>query len=104
MTFEFSDRGRAAFARVTKREARRGAQVPRRPGTAIQESFQRFAIALDGQLVSLATIDYQQNPEGIPGDSGAQINGIGDLRETQELARNLAARPLPLDLVPVGSR
>jgi preprotein translocase subunit SecD len=104
VTFDFTDKGRDAFARVTRREAQRGAQVPRPPGTDIQATFQKFAIALDGQLVSLATIDYQQNPEGIPGDTGAQINGIGDITQTQELARNLAARPLPLDLVPVSSR
>jgi SecD/SecF fusion protein len=104
VTFQFSDRGRAAFARVTKREAVRGAQIPHAPGAPVQETFQKFAIALDGQLVSLATIDYQENPEGIAGDTGAQINGLGNLRETQELARNLATRPLPLDLVPVKSR
>jgi preprotein translocase subunit SecD len=93
-----------AFARTTRREALRGARIPRPPGTPIVDTFQKFAIALDNQLVSLATIDYQQNPQGIPGDTGAQLNGLGDIQQTQELARNLGSRPLPLDLVRVSTR
>ena len=104
VTFDFTAKGRKAFARVTKREADRGAQISRPPGTDIQSTFQRFAIALDNQLVSLATINYQQNPQGIPGDTAAQVNGLGDIQQTQELARNLASHPLPLDLVAVRSR
>jgi SecD/SecF fusion protein len=104
VTFSFTDRGRRAFARVTKREADRGARTRRPPGTDIQSTFQKFAIARDNQLVSLATIDYQQNPNGIPGDTGAQINGLGNIQETQEIARAMASPPLPLDLVQVSSR
>src|SRR2546423_517099 len=103
-TFNFTERGRRAFARVTKREARRGEQIRRPSGTDIQSTFQTFAIALDNQLVSRATIDYQQNPNGIPGDTGAQINGLGDIAQTQDIARAMASPPLPLDLVRVGSR
>ncbi|MEA2437747.1 MAG: SecD/SecF fusion protein [Thermoleophilaceae bacterium] len=102
--FDFTGKGRMAFARTTRREALRGARIPRPPGTPIVDTFQKFAIALDNQLVSLATIDYQQNPQGIPGDTGAQLNGLGDIQQTQELARNLGSRPLPLDLVRVSTR
>src|SRR5204862_273022 len=35
VTFNFTDKGRAAFARATKREADRGAQILRPPGTDI---------------------------------------------------------------------
>jgi preprotein translocase subunit SecD len=59
---------------------------------------------LDNQLVSRATVDYQQNPDGIPGDTGAQINGIGDIQQTQDLAQVLRVRPPPLDLVLVKVR
>jgi SecD/SecF fusion protein len=103
VTFEFDDEGRAAFARVTKREAERGAQQLRPPGVPIENTFQRFAITLDNQIVSLATINYQENPEGIDGSSGAQINGIGDLRATRELAEALSIGPLPLDLQVVSA-
>ena len=98
VTFNFTDKGRAAFARATKREADRGAQILRPPGTDIQSTFQTFAITLDNQLVSRATVDYQQNPEGIPGDTGAQINGIGDIQQTQDLAQNLRIGALPIAL------
>src|SRR5436305_35744 len=72
VAFNFTDKGRAAFARATKREAERGSQILVPPGTDPQNTFQRFAITLDNQLVSLATINYRENPEGIPGDTGAQ--------------------------------
>jgi preprotein translocase subunit SecD len=68
------------------------------PGADPQASFQRFAIALDDQIVSLAAINYRDNPEGIPGGTGAQVNGSGNIRQTQELARSLADG-LPLDLL-----
>ncbi|MEA2439481.1 MAG: SecD/SecF fusion protein [Thermoleophilaceae bacterium] len=98
VAFDFTDKGRATFARATKREADRGAQILRPPGSDIRDTFQKFAITLDNQVVSLATIDYQQNPEGIPGDTGAQINGIGDIQQTQDLAQNLRIGALPIAL------
>jgi SecD/SecF fusion protein len=98
VTFNFTDKGRAAFARATKREADRGAQILRAPGQDVRSTFQTFAITLDNQLVSRATVDYQQNPEGIPGDTGAQINGIGNIQQTQDLAQNLRIGALPIAL------
>jgi SecD/SecF fusion protein len=103
VTFEFDDEGRAAFARVTKREAERGAQQLRPPGTPIENTFQRFAITLDNKIVSLATINYQENPGGIDGSTGAQINGIGSLAETRAIAEALSLGPLPLDLQVVSA-
>ena len=32
------------------------------------------------------TIDFDENPDGIPGDNGAQISGIGDVNEAKDLA------------------
>src|SRR4051812_18589316 len=98
VTFNFTDKGRAAFARATKREAVRGSQILRGPGQTPNDTFQRFAITLDNQIVSLATIDYQQNPEGIDGQTGAQINGIGDIQATQDLAEQLRIGALPIEL------
>jgi hypothetical protein len=104
VTFAFTGRGRNSFASLTKREAERGARVRPRAGAAPQDSFQTFAIVLDGKLVSRATIDHRVFPHGIRGDSGAQINGLGDIQGTQELARNLDTGPLTLDLVPIRTR
>ncbi|MDX6631783.1 MAG: SecD/SecF fusion protein, partial [Gaiellales bacterium] len=98
VSFEFTDKGRAAFARATKREAQRGQNILLPPGAAPDSTFQRFAITLDNQVVSLATIDYRQNPEGIPGDTGAQINGIGNIQQTQDLAESLRIGALPISL------
>jgi SecD/SecF fusion protein len=97
VTFNFSKKGRQAFARVTKRIAQRGSEVLL-PGASNQDKFQHFAITLDDQIVSRATIDFIENPEGIDGRTGAQINGIGSIQETQDLAENLRIGALPVKL------
>ena len=101
VTMEFSDEGREAFAAVTRRIAQRGAEVLLPPGASEEQrqgALQRFAITLDNQIVSLATIDFRENPEGIDGRTGAQINGIGDLGQTQDLAESLRIGALEIDL------
>ena len=109
VNMEFSDSGEAAFAAVTKRIAERGRNCetlagvdptcPNLPqGSPPEDYFQRFAITLDGVIVSLATIDYQDNPEGIDGRSGASIQNIGDIGQAQDLAENLRIGALPIDL------
>ncbi len=80
VTMEFTDKGRKAFAGVTKRIAQRGQDILLPPGTPKDAALQRFAITLDNKIVSLATIDFRENPEGIDGRTGAQINGIGSLQ------------------------
>ena len=98
VTMDFTDKGREAFARVTKRIAERGAKVILPPGTDKQQAFQRFAITLDNKIVSLATIDFVQNPEGIDGRTGAQIENIGDFNAANDLAENLRIGALPIEL------
>lgn len=98
VTMEFTDHGRKQFAAATKREAQRGAaQIPQ-PGAPIDQTYQRFAITLDNQIISLATINYRENPDGIDGRTGAQINNIGSIGETQDLAENLRIGALPIGL------
>jgi len=98
VSMEFTDDGRKAFAEVTKRIAERGANIIVRPGEDRDLTLQRFAITLDDKIVSRATIDYRENPEGIDGRTGAQINGIGSLSETQDLAESLRIGALPITL------
>jgi SecD/SecF fusion protein len=98
VTMEFTKGGRLAFARATKREAQRGSEIILPPGTNKDAALQRFAITLDNKIVSLATIDFRENPEGIDGRTGAQINGIGSIKETQDLAESLRIGALPIDL------
>jgi SecD/SecF fusion protein len=107
VNMEFTDKGREAFARVTKRIAQRGRDCetlagvdPKCPpqGSSPEQFFQRFAITLDNQIVSLATIDYQENPDGIDGRNGASIQNIGSIQDAQDLAENLRIGALPIDL------
>jgi SecD/SecF fusion protein len=98
VSMEFTDEGRKAFAAVTKRIAERGSEIIVPPGGDRNQTLQRFAITLDNKTVSLATIDYRDNPEGIDGRTGAQINGIGSITETQDLAENLRIGALPIEL------
>jgi SecD/SecF fusion protein len=97
VTFEFSEEGQEAFAAVTQRIAERGQSLSAFLGQGPQ-SFQRFAITLDDELISLATIDYIENPTGIDGRTGASIENIGSLEETQALAESLRIGALPIDL------
>jgi SecD/SecF fusion protein len=102
VTFQFSNFGRKQFASTTKRIAERGSRqivppgVP--PSQAAQFADQRFAITLDDQIISLATVDFHDNPEGIDGRTGAEINNIGSLQEAQDLAKNLRIGALPIKL------
>jgi SecD/SecF fusion protein len=98
VTMNFTDKGRKAFARATKREAQRGSNILLPPGTDKQNAFQNFAITLDNQIVSLANISFIDNPDGIPGDTGAQISGLGGIQEAQDLANNLRIGALPVTL------
>ncbi len=106
VNMEFTDKGRQAFAAVTKRIAERGRNCetlagvdPKCPqGSQPSDFFQRFAITLDNKIVSLATIDYQENPDGIDGRNGASIQNIGSIQDAQDLAENLRIGALPIDL------
>jgi SecD/SecF fusion protein len=99
VTMEFSDEGREAFASVTKRIAERGFNLSlTNPGVPRDQFLQSFAITLDDQIVSLATIDFQENPEGIDGRTGAQIEGVGSFDDANDLAESLRIGALPIEL------
>src|SRR5215208_3913066 len=103
VTMEFTDEGRRAFEQVTKRIAQRGSETLLPPGTPPEAAFQRFAITLDNQVISLATINFRENPEGIDGRTGAQITGIGSIEETQDLSNSLRIGALPIDLALISN-
>ncbi|HXD59406.1 MAG TPA: protein translocase subunit SecD [Thermoleophilaceae bacterium] len=98
VTMNFTGKGRAAFARTTKDIANRGQQQLAVPGQPAANRFQRFAITLDNQIISLATIDFNDNPNGIDGRTGAEIDNIGSYQETSDLAQNLRIGALPINL------
>jgi SecD/SecF fusion protein len=99
VSMEFSDKGREAFARVTKRIAQRGFDASTlNPGADPDDLAQRFAITLDDQIVSLASIDFVENPEGIDGRNGAQIENVGDFEAANDLSESLRIGALPVTL------
>ncbi|MDX6642225.1 MAG: preprotein translocase subunit SecD, partial [Solirubrobacteraceae bacterium] len=97
VTFDFSDKGRSAWHSVTRKIAQRG-QEQQVPGQSPRESFQHFAAVLDGALVTVPYIDFQQNPDGIDGANGADIEGGFTIPTAQDLARNLQSGALPIKL------
>lgn len=100
VTFEFNDEGRQAFHEVTRRIAQRGqsqaiGQVD--PQTAAAMSG-HFAVVLDNEVVSRPIINFQENPDGIDGRTGAQISGSFSITEAQDLATILQIGALPINL------
>lgn len=91
VTFDFSDEGRLAFQRITQRIAERGLESGQGQPYA-------FAIVLDGEIVSRPIIDFDENPTGIDGRTGAQISGNFQLTEAQDLATFLRIGALPVEL------
>ncbi|HEY6067516.1 MAG TPA: protein translocase subunit SecD [Gaiellaceae bacterium] len=97
---QFTGKGKKVFHTITRREAERGALVcqGQRDQTSVQRCAQHFAIVLDAQIQSVPYIDFVRNPDGIPGDNGAQIDmgrggGLGDAKR---LALVLQTGALPV--------
>jgi SecD/SecF fusion protein len=106
VTFNFTDTGREAFQNVTRTIAQRGLQnAP--PGVAgnsqLADQYSgHFAIVLDEQVKSRPIINFVENPDGIDGRTGAEINGLS-LDESQNLAKILQFGALPVDLTQISS-
>ncbi|CAN5431066.1 protein translocase subunit SecDF [soil metagenome] len=100
VNFEFSDKGQDAFATVTKDIAERGL-TNATPGISAQDASQvsgHFAVVLDNEIVSRPIINFVENPAGIDGRQGAQIEGAGNVQEAQDLAEFLKIGALPIEL------
>jgi SecD/SecF fusion protein len=92
---QFTNKGNKAFYKVTKNEGLRG---------QIRKQSQHFAIVLDSEIRSFPQIDYTDSSvnNGInPAGTGAQITGIGSLKEAQNLALVLQTGALPVKFVPL---
>ena len=93
VTMQFTDKGSDKFGDITDEEADRGRLLSTTVG---QKVTQHFAIVLDREIKSWPSIDWEQYPNGISGTNGAQITGIGDLREAKDLALVLQTGALPV--------
>jgi SecD/SecF fusion protein len=106
VTFNFTGKGRDEFSDVTKAIAQRGLQnAP--PGVAgnsqLADQYSgHFAIVLDQQIKSRPIVNFVDNPNGIDGRTGAEINGLGQ-QESQDLAEILQIGALPVDLTQISS-
>jgi SecD/SecF fusion protein len=97
VTFSFTGSGRAKFHDVTRRIAQRGA-ANALPGENPAAASDHFAIVLDNEVVSRPIINYQENPDGIDGRTGAQISGGFNVDSAQKLAEFLKRGALQIDL------
>jgi len=95
--FRFTDHGKQAFQDVTREISQRGTSLTL-PGVNPQSVLQHFAVALDGELISVASIDPQQLPDGIDGENGALIEGGFTIQSAQDLANLIQLGALPIGL------
>jgi SecD/SecF fusion protein len=96
---QFTGQGKKIFHRITRSEAQRGAILcqGKTDSASVQSCAQHFAIVLDRQIQSAPYIDFVRNPDGIPGDTGAQIDmGGGSLGDAKKLALVLQTGALPV--------
>ena len=106
VTFNFTDKGREEFSDTTRAIAQRGLQnAP--PGIAgnsqAADAYSgHFAIVLDQQIKSRPIINFVDNPDGIDGSGGAEINGL-TAGESNDLAQILQIGALPVDLTQISS-
>jgi SecD/SecF fusion protein len=98
VTFGFDSHGKKVFEEVTKKIARRG-QEAQLPGVTKESALQHFAVSLDGQLITVPSIDYTKYPEGIDASNGSEISGGFTITAAQELAEELQSGALPINLV-----
>jgi SecD/SecF fusion protein len=94
VSFGFTSKGANEFQSVTAAIAKRGQLVS---GLG-QRLNQHFAVALGTQLITVPYIDYKVNPDGIPGNSGADIQGGFTIDSANTLAQQLRLGALPIKL------
>jgi SecD/SecF fusion protein len=95
---QFTDAGADKFHAITRAEAQRGRFLYNQSGGQgdPRNYNQNFAIVLDRELITAPSIDFSQYPDGISGGQGAQITGIGDIEEAQQIALVLQTGALPV--------
>ncbi len=101
VSFGFTSKGKTEFKNVTGKIANRGLLVSPPSNTSNCQSpllCQHFAVALDQQLITVPSIDFKQYPDGIPGDTGADITGGFTTTSAQDLANQLRLGALPINL------
>jgi SecD/SecF fusion protein len=101
VSFGFTDEGQDAFQEVTRTIAQRGKAAA--IGIVSPEEAERlsnhFAVILENEVKTRPIINFEENPDGIDGRTGAQISGgFQDIGEAQDLATTLQIGALPINL------
>ncbi len=97
VSFGFTSHGKGVFEHITKTIAHRG-QEAQLPGVPKEAALQHFAVVLDGQLITVPSIDYTRYPEGIDAATGSEISGGFTITSAQNLANELQSGALPIKL------
>ena len=88
VSFGFTKAGATAFHKLTAAVAERG-QFDSTAGEALD---QHFAIAIDNQLITVASIDFRVYPDGISGTEPADISSEMSRAAAQNLAEHAPSR------------
>jgi SecD/SecF fusion protein len=100
VSFGFKGTGASVFQKVTATLASRG-QANSIAGAS--SNLQHFAVTLDGQLVTVPSIDFTQYPFGIPSGNGSEITGQFTYASATSLANVMASGALPVKLNEISS-
>jgi SecD/SecF fusion protein len=82
----FTDAGADKFHDITREIANDGETKANLQNIPDEQAYENFAIVLDREIQSFPQIDFNENPDGIPGDNGAQITGLEGIDEAKDLA------------------
>jgi SecD/SecF fusion protein len=104
VTLQFTNHGSNQFQKITRQEAQRGLTkfgLAGKQGNYLNY-VQHFAIVLDGQLESTPYIDFQRNPDGIPGPNAEiDLGQGGTFQSAKDLALVLQTGALPVSFVQI---
>jgi SecD/SecF fusion protein len=95
VTFGFQNGGGNLWQNLTRKVAVRG-KLDAPPGAS--SAYQHTAIALDNQLISVASVNYNQFQDGIPASGGTEIYGGFTATSAGQLATQLRLGALPVRL------
>ncbi len=105
VTMQFTDSGADKFGEITRTLVERGRSRASQLGLTDKVendvANQQFAIVLDRVIKSAPTVDFDDNPGGIPGNNGAIITGVS-INEAKDLAIVLRSGTLPFKLVTIS--
>jgi preprotein translocase subunit SecD len=95
---QFTDSGADKFEDITRTLVERGRNLANQQGLPSgmgnDDANQQFAIVLDREMKSAPSVDFDDNPNGIPGNNGAQITAIS-MSDAKDLALVLRSGTLP---------